>query len=114
VDVVATVRADEQSAAVVEPGEGSLNDPAVAAEAGAVFGLAAGDDRFDAALPEEATVLVVVVAAICDQRPGPAAWAADTAAYRRHTVEQFEELGHIVAVAARERPSEWSAAAVYE
>ena len=65
-DVVAAVGADEESAAVVEPGEGALDDPAVAAEAGAVLGLAASDDRFDAALPDEAAVLVVVVAAVGD------------------------------------------------
>jgi hypothetical protein len=38
VDVVAAVGADEQSAAVVEPGEGAFDDPAVAAEAGATLG----------------------------------------------------------------------------
>jgi hypothetical protein len=43
VDVVAAVGADEQSAAVVEPREGALNDPAVAAEARAVFGLTTCD-----------------------------------------------------------------------
>lgn len=52
-DVVAAVGADEESAAVVQPGEGAFDDPAVSAEAGAVFGLAAGDDRFDATLPEK-------------------------------------------------------------
>jgi hypothetical protein len=52
VDVVAAVGADEEPAAVVEPGKGAFNDPAVAAEARAVFGLAAGDDRLDAALPD--------------------------------------------------------------
>jgi hypothetical protein len=66
VDVVAAVGADEEAAAVVEPGEGSFDDPAVAAEAGAVVGLAAGDDRLDASLPDEAAVLVVVVAAVGD------------------------------------------------
>jgi hypothetical protein len=32
VDVVAAIGADEESAAVVEPGEGALDDPALAAE----------------------------------------------------------------------------------
>ena len=43
-DVVAAVGADEEPAAVVEPGEGALDDPAVTAQAGAVLGLAARDD----------------------------------------------------------------------
>ena len=65
-DVVAAVGADADAAAVVQPGEGSFDDPAVAAEAGAVLGPAAGDDRLDAALPDEAAVLVLVVAAVGD------------------------------------------------
>ncbi len=48
-DVAAPLVADEQSFELMEPGEGALDDPAVAAEAGAVLGLAAGDLRDDAA-----------------------------------------------------------------
>ncbi len=63
-DVVSAVGADEQSAAVVEPGEGPFDDPAMPAEPGAVLGLAPRDHRFDAALPDQPAVLVVVVAAV--------------------------------------------------
>ncbi len=42
-DLGATVVADEQSLEVVQPGEGALDDPARAAESGAVLGLPAGD-----------------------------------------------------------------------
>jgi hypothetical protein len=114
VDVVAAVGADEEAAAVVEPGEGAFDDPAVAAESGAVGGLAASDDRFDAALPDEAAVLVVVVAAVGDQHCRPAPGAADAAADGRHSVEQLEQLGDVVAVAAGDSPGERRAAAVYE
>jgi hypothetical protein len=114
VDVVAAVGTDEQSAAVVEPGEGALNDPAVAAEPGAVPGLAASDQRLDATLPEQAAVLVVVVAAVGDQGRRSAPWPADAATDGRHTVEQVEQLGDVVAVAAGQRPGERDAAAVYE
>lgn len=113
-DVVAAVSADEESTAVVEPGEGALDDPAVAAEPRAVLGLAASDDRLDAALPNEAAVLVVVVAAVGDERPRSVPWAADAAADGRHSVEQFEQLRDVVAVSAAERPGERDAAAVYE
>jgi hypothetical protein len=41
----------------------------MAAEAGAVFGLAPCDDRLDASLPDEPPVLIAVVAAVGDQRP---------------------------------------------
>ena len=48
-DLVAAVVADEQSFEVVQPGEGALDDPAGAAEAGAVLRLAPRDLRLDAA-----------------------------------------------------------------
>jgi hypothetical protein len=70
VEVVSAVGADKEAASVVEPGEGALDHPAVAAQPGAVVGVAASDQRFDAALPEETAVLVVVVAAVGDQCPG--------------------------------------------
>jgi hypothetical protein len=114
VDVVASVGADQESAAVVEPGEGAFDDSSVAAESGAVFGPTASDDRLDAACPDEAAVLVVVVTAVGDQRAGPASRAADAAAHGRYAVEQLEQLGDVVAVAAGERPGERDPAAVYE
>lgn len=63
-DVVATVGADEQPAAVVQPGEGAFDDPALAAEPGAVCRLSARDHGCDPAPADEAPVLVVVVAAV--------------------------------------------------
>ena len=113
-DVVAAVGADEEAAAVVEPGEGALDDPAVVAEPGAVLGLASGDHRFDAALPDEAAVLVVVVAAVGEQRLGSSPGPAGSAADGRHPVEQFEQLGDVVAVSCGKCPGKRDAAAVYE
>ena len=112
--LVAAVGADEQSASVVQPGEGALDDPAVATEPGAVRCLAASDHGLDAALPDETAVLVVVVAAVGENAVGTAPRPADASANRRHPVEQLEQLGDVVAVAAGERPGERDAAAVYK
>jgi hypothetical protein len=114
VDVVAAVGADEQSAAVVQPGEGALDDPALVAQSGAVLGLTACDQRLDPTLPEQPAVLVVVVAAVGDQHPGPSPGPANPAANRRHPIEQFEQLSDVVAVTAGQRPGERDPAAVYE
>ena len=113
-DVVAAVGSDEQSAAIVEPGEGALDDPAVSAEPGAVFGLSASDHGFHAPLPDEATVLVVVVAAVGQQCLWPSSRPADPAAYGWHPIEQLDQLRDIVAVAAGQRPRERDATTVYE
>ena len=98
----------------MQPSEGALDDPADASEAGAVLGPAAGNDRFDASRADEAPVGVVVVATVGDDCIGAKARPADYAAHARHLVEQRDQLGHVVAVAARERPGQRQPAAVYE
>ena len=87
-DVCAAFVANEQSFHPVKPGEGALDDPAVAAQAGAVLGLAAREERFDPELEELPAVRDGVVAAIRDQPVGPSARATDEAGDRGNTVEQ--------------------------
>ena len=98
----------------MQPGEGALDDPAVAAEAGAVLGLEAGNDWFDPALPKLSAVAGVVVAAVADQLVRAPAWPANRPAYRWHSVDKRDQLGDVVAVAAREREGERDAAVVDE
>jgi len=71
VHLVASVVADEQSLEVVQPGEGTLDDPADTPEARAVLGLASCDLRGDPASAQLAPVLVVVVAAVGGDPVGP-------------------------------------------
>lgn len=113
-DLGAAVVADEQPFEVVQPGEGALDDPADTAEAGAVFGPAAGDLGADAAPVQLATVLVVVVAAISgDARRAPTR-PADQAAHRRHALDKRDQLGDVVAIATGDRPGERDPGGVYE
>ena len=81
-DLVAAVVADEEPLEVVQPGEGALDDPAGAAEPGAVLGLAACDLRRDPAPAELAPVVVVVIPPISGDALTPAARPADLAAHR--------------------------------
>ena len=113
-DLVAAVVADEQSFELVQPGEGALDDPADAAEPGAVLGLAAGDLGLDPSGAEFAPVLVVVVAAVGGDPLGSAARAADLAAHRRDAFDERDQLGDVVAVAAGDRPGERDPGRVYE
>jgi len=114
VDLCAAVVADEQPLEVMQPGEGALNDPAGAAEPGAMLGPAAGDLRCDPAPAELAPVLVVVVATVGEHTLRPSARASDAAPHRRHTLDQRDELGYVVAVAAGERPGKRYPGRVYE
>ncbi len=74
-DVIADLPADAQPAEPVQQGQGLLDDPAVCAQPGAVFGAAPGDDRGDAFLPDLGAVFVVVIAAVgidrCRSPPTP-------------------------------------------
>lgn len=106
VDLCAAVVADEQSFEMVEPGEGAFDDPACAAESGAVSEVAVGDLGLDAAVAELAAEGVGVVAAVGGDAFGPATRMADTAAHRRYALDQRHELGYVVAVAACDRPRE--------
>jgi hypothetical protein len=114
VDLVAAVVADEQPFELVEPGEGALDDPAVAAQTGAVLGLAPRDLGCDAALAELAAMAVVVVAAIGAEARRSAARPTDLAANRRDAVDERDQLSAVVAVAAGERPGKRDPCRVYE
>src|SRR5438552_9791362 len=105
-DVAAAVVAHEQPFELVEPGEGAFDHPAVAAESGAVLGLAAGDLGGDAALAELTTVAFVVVSAVGGDALRPPARPTDTTAHRRHPVDERDQLRAVVAVAAGEGPGE--------
>lgn len=98
--------ADVESVELVQPGEGALDDPAPAAEPGAVLGLAAGDQWRDAERSQLAAVELVVVAAVGDDALGPSFRWTSSAAYRRDRFHQQQELGAVVAVGAGQRPSQ--------
>jgi hypothetical protein len=63
-DVGAVVPANREPLELVQPGEGAFHDPAVLTQPGTVHNTAAGDHRPDAALLDEAPVLVMVLAAV--------------------------------------------------
>ena len=98
----------------VQPGEAALDHPAVSAQAGAVGDAAAGDPRGDAPGAQLAPVLVVVVAAVGEQLARRASGPATQAADRRNGIQQRDQLGDVVAVAAGQRDGQRDAAGVAE
>jgi hypothetical protein len=114
VDFVAAVVADEESFELVEPGEGALNDPAVATKPGSVRGPSACDLGNDPTTAKLATVLVVVVATVgadpVRAPTRPAGFAGDG----RDSVEERNQLGDVVAVTAGDCPGKRDPARVYE
>ena len=90
----------------MQPGEGALDDPASAAEPSAVLAVAVGDLRCDPSALQLAPVFVGVVATVGGQALGRAARAANLAGYRGDRIEQRDQLGDVMAVAAGDRPGE--------
>jgi hypothetical protein len=62
--------ANAESFALVQPGEGALEDPADLAQSGTVGDATSGDQRLDASLPQQAAILVEVVAPVGVQASG--------------------------------------------
>jgi hypothetical protein len=60
----------------------------------------AGDHWPDAALPDQSPVLVVVIASVGHHAVRASTWLAGLAAHRRDGVQQRQQLGDVVAVAA--------------
>ncbi len=79
-----------------------------------MLALAACDARLHAALPDEPSVLVVVVAAVGEQSIGSPSRPAGASTDRRHPIEQIDKLGDVVAVGGGQRPGERQPAAIYE
>ena len=98
----------------MEPGEGAFDDPANAAEAGAVFALSACDFGANAALAQLTAVLVVVVATVRGDAIRPSTRPTNRAAHQRDALDQRHQLRDVVAVAAGDRPGERDPGRVYE
>jgi hypothetical protein len=91
--------------------EGTLDNPALGAKSGAVLSAASRDHWLHSQRADEAAVLVVVVTAVREDHvraaPGPAA----PTPHGRHCLEQWDELGDVVAVAAGQGDGERAAGA---
>jgi hypothetical protein len=112
VQVGAYLVADAQALELVEPGEGPLDHPTGFAQARAVGDAATGDERLDPTLPQQAAVLVEVVAPVGEQPAWPRTRASAQAPDRWDRVQERQELCDVMAVAAGQRDGERSAVPV--
>ena len=94
-DVGASLVADAEATVLVQPGEGALDDPALAAESGSVWRVAFGDERSDAAGAELVSVGSGVVAAVGEENLRSASGSSALAPDGRDRVEEREELGDV-------------------
>ena len=98
--LVGALVADAQSSQVVQVRERALDDPALAAQAAAVLGAAPCDYRLHATRPQLPAVLVVVIAAVGEDTVGALTRPPGLPRDRADTIDQRQQLGDVVAVAA--------------
>ena len=108
----AAVGANEESALVVQVADGAFDDPALSAEARAVFGFAPCDRVTDAASSQQAAVFVVVIATIGDDARGSVSGPAERTAYMRNRIDERQQLRDVVAVGAGHRPRQEQTAGI--
>jgi hypothetical protein len=98
----------------VQVREAALDDPSLASEPGSVRDATLGDDRLDPPRPEQPAVLDEVIAAVGQHGVGFLARAADLAGHRPggEVIEQRQQLGDVVAVAAGQRDGQRNAGRV--
>jgi hypothetical protein len=94
--------------------EAALDDPALAAQAGAVLGSAPGDHGSDPESPQQPTVLVVIIATVSENTVGLLAWPTLRAGHRScvEVFQQWDQLGNVVAIPAGQADRERDAARV--
>ncbi len=95
-----------------QPDEAAFDHPTLPAQAQAAGDAAAGDPRGGAAGAQLPTVDVVVAAAVGEQLPRTAARPTTPAPDRRHRVDQRDQLGDVVAVAASDGDRQRNAAGI--
>lgn len=111
-DVVTDLPADPQAAEPVQMSEGALDNPALGSESGAVFGATSRDQWLHAERADEATVLVVVVAAVTEHDVGAASRSASACLAPAELPKAWDELSDVVAVAAGQGDGERDAGGI--
>jgi len=106
--------ADSEPAEVVQVSKAALDDPPLAAQAGAVSCAASGDHGRDPERPQQPAMLIEVIAAISEHSVWFLSWPAALASHWAsvEVFDQRDQLGDVVAVAAGQRDRERDAARV--
>ena len=113
-NVRSALEANAKTPETMEPRMSPFNDPTELAETATVFGAAPGDDRSDSTLAKLAAMRVGVVATVGVDDLGFAKRSAASAANRRDSVDQRQQLRDIIAVRAGHDHADRNAVRVYE
>jgi hypothetical protein len=111
-DIGSALPTNAKAFELVQPGQRALHNPALAAQPRAVGDATPSDHRADPARPQRPPVAVEVVAAVGQQYRGTPPRPAPPAGHRPDGVDQRQQLGDVVGVAAGQRDRERDPAGV--
>jgi hypothetical protein len=97
-NVCAALVSDREAAETMQPRDGAFDHPPTDAQAAAVRGASASEDRGDAARPQAVAVRLGVVAAVALERTGPATGTPASTPDRRKGVDHRVQVGDVVDV----------------
>ena len=99
-NVGATLETNPEATEVMQPGMCAFDDPAIFAQAAAMFGTALGDHRLDTAIAQCSSMSLGVVTAIGVDNARSLQRVAAQSANRRNRVDQRQQLRDVVDVRA--------------
>ena len=109
-DVIAPLVADAQAAVLVQPGDRALDDPSLFAEPRAVLAVRPRDHRLDATPSQFAAALARVIGTVAEELAWPATGPPAPTAHGWDRIDERDQLGDVVTVAAGQRGGERAAA----
>jgi len=92
--------ADSKSPVLMQPRNGSLNNPAIYSQTTAVFGSTFCQDRFDSFMTKFLTMRFRIITSISKNTVRLASRATSFACYRRNTIKQWQQLCNIMPVSS--------------
>ena len=112
VDIQATFVSHAKPAKLMEPADGALHNPPQGAQSATMFRIALCDEGADAAFGQFGFVWFGVIRAIAKDEMGTLTGTALLSAHRRNCVDEWNELGYIVAVSAGDGEGKWDSLAI--
>jgi hypothetical protein len=101
-DVVPFFKTQAEASVLVKPSNRTFNDPPRRAESAAVFGVAFGDDGFNAFGAQCVAMRLGIVPAVALKAVGAATRSSAFAADRGNRLHQRKQLGHVMSVGGRQ------------
>ena len=111
-NIGSSFKAGSKSAELMEPSQGSFDDPSRLAEAASVSRLAMRHDRLDSSNSQLAFMLFRSVSSVSLHSVWPLTWPSGLSGDRRNGVDQRQEFGDVMCIRRSDRRREWNSCSI--